>query len=55
MKAEGLPYWPRYRDDSKEMMTAWDGPGEAPLNLTNDDFRVEAIRFLNALKFENPS
>ncbi|EIW81505.1 carotenoid ester lipase precursor [Coniophora puteana RWD-64-598 SS2] len=44
--------WPKYTTDSPSLLTLLDG--DIPLNITQDDYRVEAIQAMNALMLKYP-
>jgi acetylcholinesterase len=39
--------WPKYSPESPQMLTFWDG--DEPMNITQDDFRLEAMSHLQEI------
>ena len=44
--------WPKYNTSSPKLLTFLDGL--TPLNITDDDYRVDGMNFLTELGFQFP-
>ena len=47
--SRNLTVWPQYTQVSAPILTFNDGPGEAPVNITQDTYRLEPIEFVMEL------
>ncbi len=47
-------HWPQYTPSAPKLLTLHDGLFSASLTITNDDYRVDAMRLLSDLSLEFP-